>query len=105
MIGGERTNMPTFITMGNFTEKGKANIKVLEKQMGQTLKRTASLGGKVIEVYFTMGSCDFIIISEFPSEEAMMENLLSVGIGGFSDTETMVAIPSEKALEIVKRLP
>ena len=97
--------MPTFISLCNFTEKGKANIKDLEKQMGQTMQMTASLGGKLIALYFTMGQYDFVIISEFPNEEAMMKLLLNSGTMGFSDTETMVAIPSEKGLELIKGLP
>jgi len=96
--------MTTFITLGNFTEKGKATIKDFEKQMGKSMQMTASLGGKLIAIYFTMGRYDFVIISEFPNEEAMMKLLLNSGTGGFSDTETMVAIPSEKGLEIIKGL-
>ena len=80
--------------------------------MERTYQLTASLGGKPMRdengkslVYFTMGRYDVVIIAEIPSEEAMMKWLLIAGAGGFSDTDTMIAIQAEKAVQIIRGMP
>ena len=52
-----------------------------------------------------MGRYDFVIIVDAPSNEAEFKSLLIVGSGGAVRTETLVAIPAEKAAEIFKELP
>ena len=105
-------NMPKFVIFSNFTEKGKANIKELEKRMAQTYQLTTALGGKSMKdedgnslVFFTMGRYDIVILAEFPNEEVMMKWLLMAGAGGISDTETMIAIQANKAIELIKEMP
>ena len=97
--------MPTFVTLGNFTEKGKAMVKdveTLEGYQAGVRQMMASYGGKLIDVYLTMGQYDYIMIMEFPSEEVMLKMLMIVGANGNSVTETMVAVSMEKAIEIMK---
>lgn len=55
--------------------------------------------------YYTMGQYDFIAITEAPSNEVAMKSLFIIGSGGAVRTETLVAIPAEKAAEIIKELP
>lgn len=97
--------MPTFVTLGNFTEKGKAMIKdveTLENYQAGVHQLMTSYGGKLTAVYLTMGQYDYIMIMEFPSEEAMLKMLMLVGANGNSVTETMVAVSMENAIKIMK---
>lgn len=52
-----------------------------------------------------MGQYDFVAISEFPSNEALLKSLLMIGSTGAVRTETLVAFPAEKAAEIIESLP
>lgn len=100
--------MPIFATLGIFTEKGKALItdkEASEKHMTQQGQVIASLGGQLIEVYFTMGRYDYIMITEFPDEESALKCLFLSGAAGTSVTETLLAFSREKTLAIMKELP
>jgi len=48
-----------------------------------------------------MGQYDMVVIMEAPSNEAAMEGLLKTGSLGNVKTETLVAIPAEKGVEIM----
>jgi len=62
-------------------------------------------GGAIKEFYYTLGQYDFVSIVEGPSVEAAMQSLFIIGSAGAVRTETLVAIPAEKAAEIFKKLP
>jgi uncharacterized protein with GYD domain len=64
-----------------------------------------SVGGKMKKFYYTMGRYDFVAICEAPDEYAMTQALLTVGSVGSVSTESMTAIPSEKAAKIIGKIP
>ncbi|NVM03104.1 MAG: GYD domain-containing protein, partial [Candidatus Helarchaeota archaeon] len=73
--------------------------------MEQSQKLAKSLGGKYIQLYITIGRYDFVGIVEAPSNEAAIKALLTIGMAGTISTETLAAIPVEKAIDIIKELP
>ena len=52
-----------------------------------------------------MGRYDFVAICEAPDENAMTQALLTVGSLGSVSTESMTAIPAEKAAKIIGKIP
>jgi len=52
-----------------------------------------------------MGRYDFVAVVKATSNETMMQALLTLGSQGSISTETLTAIPVEKAAEIIKKLP
>ena len=93
------------MSLGNFTEKGKAMIKdveTLEGYQAGVSQMMASYGGKLIDSYLTMGQYDYIMIMEFPSEEVMLKMLMLVGANGNSVTETVMAVSMENAIKVMK---
>ena len=48
---------------------------------------------------------DVVAIVEGPSNEAAMQSLFTVGMAGAVKTETLVAFPAEKGIELIKKLP
>ncbi len=98
--------MPKYIILGQFTQKGIENIKDSPKRLEDAKKLAESLGGKMVEFYYTMGRYDFVAVMKLPSSEAMMQALLITGSAGSVRTETLLAIPAEKAAtEIIGKLP
>ena len=97
--------MPTYIVLGKFTQEGTTKIKESPQRLeaaGQVIK---SLGGELKGFYYTMGQYDFVAIGEGPSNEAIMQALFAIGSVGAIKTETLVAFPAEKGVEIIKKLP
>jgi len=97
--------LPMYVILGKFTQEGIKNIKDSPRRLEEGRKVVESLGGKIKEFYYTMGQYDFIAVAEGPSNEATMKSLFIIGSGGAVRTETLVAIPAEKAAEILKEPP
>ncbi|MFX0141505.1 MAG: GYD domain-containing protein [Candidatus Hodarchaeota archaeon] len=97
--------MSTYIILGNFTQLGLKTIKKLPEALEQSQNLAKSLGGKYIQLYITMGRYDFVGIVEAPNNEAAIKALLTIGMAGTISTETLTAIPVEKAIGIIKELP
>ena len=97
--------MPTFIVLGKFTLEGIKNIKDSPTRLEQANQVAKSVGGEIKQFYYTMGQYDFVAVTEGPSIEAIMQALFTIGSIDAVKTETLAAIPSEKAAEILKKLP
>ena len=57
-------------------------------------------GVKVLQAYWTLGRYDSVFIIEAPNEKAAMSVLL--GFGDSLATETLIAIPRDQALKLIK---
>jgi uncharacterized protein with GYD domain len=97
--------MAVFIVLGSFTQEGITNIKDSPQRLEAAKKVADSVGGVIKEFFYTMGRYDFVAITEAPSYEAMMRALLTIGTTGAIRTETLQAIPIEKAVDLLKELP
>ncbi len=97
--------MAVFIVLGSFTQEGVTNIKDSPNRLEAAKGVAESVGGVIKEFYYTMGRYDFVAITEAPNYEAMMRALFTVGATGAVRTETLQAIPIEKAVDILKELP
>jgi len=69
--------MPTYVVLGNFTQKRMETIKDLPEGLKENRKVFGSFGVKVKEIVFTLGRYDVIGVFEAPNEEAITKALLS----------------------------
>ncbi len=97
--------MSTYIVLGKFTQEGVTKIKDSPKRLAAAREVVRSLGGEIKEFYYTLGQYDFVAISEGPSNEAVMKSLFIIGSAGAVRTETLVAVPAEKVVEMIKEMP
>lgn len=97
--------MPKYIILGKFTAEGIKSIKDSPKRLEAANKLAESLGGKILKFYYTMGRYDWVALCKAPSDEIMMQALLTLGSGGAISTETLTAISAEKTAEIIAKLP
>jgi uncharacterized protein with GYD domain len=97
--------MPKYIVLGQFTQKGIENIKDSPKRLEDAKKLAKSLGGKILEFYYTMGRYDFVAVMDLPTTDVMMQALLTTAKAGSVRTETLVAVPAEHAAkEIIGKM-
>lgn len=97
--------MPTFVILGNYTREGMMKIKEMAERLEAARQLAKSVGGELKDFYLTMGQYDFVALVEGPSIEAATQALLAIGSQGNLRTETLIAIPAKKAIEITKKLP
>ena len=72
------------------------------KEIGDTAKLVAEWKEKGINIlnwYWTLGRYDAVVVFEAKSEKEAMK--MSIGISEWVATETLVAIPREKAVQLL----
>jgi uncharacterized protein with GYD domain len=97
--------MPTYFIMMNYTNDGIKSIKEIGPRTERTNKTIASMGGKVIGHYGTMGQYDRISIVEMPDDDVMAALALRLGVSGVVRTTTVKAWPIEDFIKVVGKLP
>ena len=95
--------MVVMIILGRFTQEGVTKIKDSPQRLAAARKVVKSVGGEIKQFYYTMGRYDFVAITEGPSNEAVMQALMTIGSVGAVRTETLTAILDEKAVDIIKK--
>jgi uncharacterized protein with GYD domain len=93
-------NMPRYVSLINFTEKGIGSYKDTVTRADAAKKAAADMGGS-LEVMWTVGQYDLVAISEFPDDETATKFLLNVGAQGNIRTQTMRAFDASEMSRIV----
>jgi uncharacterized protein with GYD domain len=96
--------MPHFVTLIRYTQQGIAKVKESPKRLDAAKKAAEKAGGKIHGWYLTMGKYDAVLISEFPSDEAGAQFMLSVGAQGNVTTQTLRAFTEAEYHKIISGL-
>jgi uncharacterized protein with GYD domain len=96
--------MPHYIVLGDWTDQGIRNVKDSPKRAQDFKNAVEKSGGKVSEIYYTMGKHDFVAILEASNDETVMSVLLSLGSKGNVRTTTLKGFPISEAKKIVTYL-
>jgi uncharacterized protein with GYD domain len=97
-------NMSTYVILATYTEQGAKRIRDIGKATDSWKDDIEKAGGKLVSFYSLMGSYDFVVIVEYPSDEAALQRLLSLAMRGDFKTTTCKAFSSEEYAKIVKRI-
>ncbi len=88
--------MPVYISLIKWTDQGRSKVTSLPDRVGEVDKRIASLGGKTLGNYFTMGRFDQIAVVEAPDDETAAKMLVIVAERGNAATETLRAFTMDE---------
>jgi len=80
--------MARYITLINFTDQGIKTIKDWDKRMTATKERLERAGGKLVDVYLTLGEFDAIAITEAPNDEVALRGAIEYGMAGNGRSRT-----------------
>ena len=97
--------MAIYISLVNYTDQGIKSIKDSPKRVDGVRALAERLGGKMGDLYLTMGAYDLVAISEFPDAEAAAKFALTLGSMGNVRTTTLQAFGEEEFRDIVSTLP
>jgi uncharacterized protein with GYD domain len=96
--------MARYITLINFTEQGIKTIKDWDKRIAATRERLDRAGGKLVDVYLTLGEFDAVAITDAPNDEAALRAAIEYGLAGNGRSRTMRAFTSDETVRIVKQI-
>ncbi len=94
--------MPTYISLMIYTEQGLRDIKKSSSRLDAARKAADDLGGKLGQLYLTMGTYDLVAISEFPDDATAATFALRLGALGNVRTTTVKAFPENAYRKILE---
>ena len=80
--------MPTYITLGSFTDQGARNIKDSPQRFDAFKAQAEAAGIAVKSVHWTTGAFDIVLVTEGP-EDALMTLALKMAALGNVRTQTL----------------
>ena len=96
--------MPTYIVLGNWTEKGLREIQESPGRLNEFKELCKAHGGRLVSYYMTMGPYDMVIIVEAPDDAAIAQLALMGGKQGDTRSLTLKAFTEDEYREVVGRL-
>ena len=96
--------MPTYITLGNFTDQGVKNIKDSVKRADAVREAGKKFGVTLKDIYWTMGAYDVVVTFEAPNAEAISALALAVGMAGNVRAQTLAAFNRDQMQAILQKL-
>lgn len=95
--------MLSFVVLGNWTDIGFKNTKDAPSRIKETHKRVKEAGGKM-QLYYTLGEYDFIMIIDVPDDKVIMKVLVWLGSKGNVRTKTLKAWTEDEAAKVLAEM-
>ena len=96
--------MATFICTIKFTEQGIKDIKDTCKRANAVKAAAKKMGVKIVEIYWTLGRFDGVLILDAPDEETVTALLLQIASLGNVKTQTARAYKATEMEKILAKL-
>ena len=93
--------MPTYLILINYTDQGMTKIRMSRSRFDVAKGTLKAVGGKIKDIYLTMGRYDLVLVVKAPDDEAIAKFVLSLGAKGNVRTETVRAFTENEYREIV----
>jgi uncharacterized protein with GYD domain len=92
--------LPSFVVLGNWTEEGIKKVTDAPARIKETHSMIEKTGGKM-QLFYTAGKYDFVMIVEIPKDDDLMAILLCIGSMGNIRTTTMKAWTEAEGAKIL----
>ena len=97
--------MPTYMTLINYTQKGVENIKDSPNRLDVGRELFKSMGAELKSFYLAMGRYDAVVIGEGPDDETVIKLAMTLGAAGAIRTETLRVFTEDEYRKIISELP
>ena len=94
--------MPIYISLMTYTDQGLKNVKRSPNRIDAARKAAEELGGKLDNIYLTMGMYDLVAIADFPDDATAATFSLKVGALGNVRITTVKAFPEAAYRKIIE---
>jgi uncharacterized protein with GYD domain len=96
--------MGKYVLLLNWTDQGIRNVKDTVKRAESLKSYLEKKGGKLIEILYTFGQYDAIVIAELPNDEIAMSVSLGTGSLGNVRVTTLKAFGLDETRKIIGEL-
>jgi uncharacterized protein with GYD domain len=94
--------VPTYISLMNWTSQGIGGMPAWRDRVEESERTIAMRGGRLIDIYVTLGRYDVVEIFDAPDDETAYAILLDLARHGNVRTETLRAFTRDEAEGIVR---
>jgi len=96
--------MASYIALLQFTEQGVRNIKDTTKRAVVTSEMASKLGVKLLDVFWTLGPYDIVMVLEAPDDETLTAFTLKLSSLGNIKTQTLRAFRAKEMDAILNKV-
>ena len=97
--------MSRYVLLLNYTDEGMRNIKYLPQHINAFRQAVEAGGGRMTDVYLTMGQYDLVAVIEAPSDETCVSIALALSSLGNMRSTTLKAFGEEDLATVVENIP
>ena len=97
--------MAKYVSVVNFTDQGIKVIRNTVERSDAFRKTAREMGVEVLEIYWTLGVSDLVIVVEAPDDEIVATLFFSIGSLGNIRAHTMRAFTVDEMSNIIGRIP
>ena len=94
--------MPVYVSLMKWTSQGLGGLPGWRDRIEEGERVIEERGGKLVDVYVTLGRYDVVEIFEAPDDETAYQILIAVARHGNVTTETLRAFTRDEAENIVR---
>jgi uncharacterized protein with GYD domain len=95
--------MATYVSLLNWTDQGIKGYRETTARAEAGKALAAKFGGRIVSIWWTIGPCDLVAVSEFPNDESATAFALALGAAGNIRTTTMRAFGADEMSAIIAR--
>jgi uncharacterized protein with GYD domain len=97
--------MQTYVTLLNWTETGIGSFKGAPERTKEAAALLEKMGGRLKDVYWTLGPYDVVSVIEAPDDETLMAFQLAIGSKGNVRSTTLRALNADEFQSVVDKAP
>lgn len=97
--------MPMYVSLLQFTDQGIRAVRETTKRAEAAQALASKLGVKSMEVLWTLGPYDLVLVGEAPDDETMTAFALSLATLGNVKTQTLRAYRAKEVDAILAKMP
>jgi uncharacterized protein with GYD domain len=95
--------MPVYASFLKLTAEGNKEIRKSRERFEQGRKNVEQNGGKVISAYYIVSRGEYLILAEFPDEDARVKSMVNTLQHGTVEYEVYKALPVDEFFRIVEK--
>ncbi len=95
--------MPVYASYLKLTSEGNRDIAKSRERFELGKKNVEEHGGKILSAYYIVSRGEYLILSEFPDEEARVKSMLKTLEHGTVSYEVFKALPVDDFFSIVEK--
>jgi uncharacterized protein with GYD domain len=94
--------MPVYVSVLKSTPEGNKDIKKARERFDLGKKNVESFGGKILAAYYVSARSEYLIVTEFPTEDARVKSMVNTLKHGTVTYEVFKALPVEEYFKLVE---